>query len=84
VIVMAEKGREILKRVHGADDRKIVMIPHGVPDRAFADPEGFKPLFGWQGREVVLTFGLLAPNKGIETMIEAMPRSLPSGPTRSM
>jgi glycosyltransferase involved in cell wall biosynthesis len=73
VIVMAEKGRQILKRVHGVDDRKVVMIPHGVPDRAFADPEAFKPRFGWQGREVILTFGLLAPSKGIETMIEAMP-----------
>lgn len=73
VIVMAEKGREILKRVHGADDKKIAMIPHGVPDRPFADPEDFKPRFGWQGREVILTFGLLAPSKGIETMIEAMP-----------
>jgi len=73
IIVMAEKGREILKRVHAADDRKIAMIPHGVPDRPFADPEDFKPRFGWQGREVILTFGLLAPSKGIETMIEAMP-----------
>jgi len=73
VIVMAEKGREILKRVHGADDKKIAMIPHGVPDRPFADPEDFKPRFGWQGREVILTFGLLAPSKGIETVIEAMP-----------
>ncbi|WP_137862589.1 MULTISPECIES: glycosyltransferase family 4 protein [unclassified Sphingomonas] len=73
VIVMAERGREILGRVHGADDRKIAMIPHGVPDRPLADPEDFKPRFGWQGREVILTFGLLAPSKGIETMIEAMP-----------
>lgn len=73
VIVMAEKGCEILKRVHGVDDKKIAMIPHGVPDRPFADPEGFKPRFGWQGREVILTFGLLAPSKGIETVIEAMP-----------
>lgn len=73
VIVMAEKGREILRRVHGADDKKIAMIPHGVPDRPFADPEDFKPRFGWQGREVILTFGLLAPSKGIETVIEAMP-----------
>ncbi len=73
VIVMAEKGVEILKRVHGVDDRKVAMIPHGVPDRMFADPEAFKPRFGWQGREVILTFGLLAPSKGIETMIEAMP-----------
>ncbi|MBB4837474.1 MULTISPECIES: glycosyltransferase [Sphingomonas] len=73
VIVMAEKGREILKRVHGVDDRKVAMIPHGVPDRPFADPQAFKPRFGWQGREVILTFGLLAPSKGIETMIGAMP-----------
>lgn len=73
VIVMADKGRDILKRVHGADDRKIVMIPHGVPDRQFADPDMFKPGFGWEGRDVILTFGLLAPNKGIETMIAALP-----------
>lgn len=73
VIVMAEKGREILKRVHGTDDRKIAMIPHGVPDRHLADPADFKGRFGWAGREVILTFGLLAPSKGIETMIEAMP-----------
>ncbi|HVJ01392.1 MAG TPA: glycosyltransferase [Sphingomonas sp.] len=73
VIVMADKGRDILKRVHGADERKIVMIPHGVPDRQFADPDALKPAFGWAGRDVILTFGLLAPNKGIETMIAALP-----------
>ncbi len=80
VIVMAEKGREILERVHGVDDRKVVMIPHGVPDRVFADPDSFKPAFGWQGREVILTFGLLAPNKGIETLIEAMPEVVAARP----
>lgn len=73
VIVMADKGREILRRVHGVDARKVIMIPHGVPDRAFAAPDGFKADFGWQGRQVILTFGLLAPSKGIETMIRAMP-----------
>ena len=80
VIVMAEKGREILKRVHGAEDSKMVMIPHGVPDRAFADPDVFKGQFGWEGRDVVLTFGLLAPGKGIETMIEAMPAIIAADP----
>ena len=74
IIVMAEKGRDILKRVHGANDRNIVMIPHGVPERQFVDPDSLKPAFGWEGREVVLTFGLLAPNKGIETMISALPQ----------
>ncbi|KQN07631.1 glycosyltransferase family 4 protein [Sphingomonas sp. Leaf25] len=73
VIVMAEKGREILMRVHGTNSRQIAMIPHGVPDRPFAAPAAMKPAFGWAERDVILTFGLLAPNKGIETMIEAMP-----------
>ena len=73
VVVMAERGRDILRRVYGANPRQIAMIPHGVPDRPFVDPETLKPQFGWQGRDVVLTFGLLAPNKGIETMIEALP-----------
>ena len=73
IIVMAERGREILARVYGANPRQVVMIPHGVPDRALIDPDTLKERFGWEGRPVVLTFGLLAPNKGIETMIEALP-----------
>ncbi len=73
VIVMADKGCEILRRVHDVDPRKLAMIPHGVPDRPLADPAAFKARFGWEGREVILTFGLLAPSKGIETVIAAMP-----------
>jgi glycosyltransferase involved in cell wall biosynthesis len=73
VIVMAERGRDILQRVYGANPRQIVMIPHGVPDRALLDPATLKDKFGWQDRKVVLTFGLLAPNKGIETVINALP-----------
>ncbi len=56
------------------------MIPHGVPDRALVDPDSMKPRFGWEGRKVVLTFGLLAPNKGIETMIAAMPAVVAAHP----
>ncbi|MFL9839519.1 glycosyltransferase family 4 protein [Sphingomonas sp. ST-64] len=73
VIVMAEKGRDILRRAHGADMRKVAVVPHGVPDRMLVEPDTMKARFGWSGREVILTFGLLAPSKGIETMIEAMP-----------
>lgn len=73
VVVMAERGREILKRVYGASDRLIATILHGVPDRPFTDPNRLKSRFGWEGRDVILTFGLLAPSKGIETVIEAMP-----------
>ncbi|WP_448500882.1 glycosyltransferase [Sphingomonas sp.] len=81
VIVMAEKGREILRRVYGASPRQIAMIPHGVPDREYVEPDAMKPRFGWQGSDVVLTFGLLAPNKGIETMIAAMPAIVDRAPT---
>jgi glycosyltransferase involved in cell wall biosynthesis len=74
LIVMAEKGREILIRVHGVAPEKVVVIPHGVPDRPLANPEQAKPRFDFEGRKVLMTFGLLSPNKGIETMIRAMPR----------
>lgn len=80
VIVMAERGREILERVYGASGRNIVMIPHGVPDRAFVDPDSLKGRFGWEQRKVVLTFGLLAPGKGIEVMIEALPAIVAQNP----
>ncbi len=80
VIVMAERGRDILERVYGASGRSVVMIPHGVPDRDFVEPDSLKAQFGWRGRKVVLTFGLLAPNKGIETLIEAMPAIVAAHP----
>jgi glycosyltransferase involved in cell wall biosynthesis len=73
VIVMAEKGREILARVYGAPAGKIVVLPHGIPDRELSDPAASKPLFGFEGRDVILTFGLLSPGKGIETIIKALP-----------
>ncbi|WP_322964287.1 glycosyltransferase family 4 protein [Sphingomonas fuzhouensis] len=73
IIVMADKGRDILQRVYGADPRQVAMIPHGVPDRELISPDTLKDRFGWTGRKVVFTFGLLAPNKGIETIIEALP-----------
>lgn len=80
LIVMAEKGREILVRVNGISNEQIVVIPHGVPDRPTADADLMKPRFGFDGRKVLLTFGLLSPNKGIETMIRAIPAIVASEP----
>lgn len=74
LIVMAEKGRAILKATYGVPDRKIAVIPHGVPDRRFVEPALAKPAAGLAGRKTLLTFGLISPNKGLETMIEAMPQ----------
>lgn len=73
LVVMAERGRELLRDVYGVVDSRIAVIPHGVPDRALISPSVVKPRFGWEGRRVLLTFGLLAPDKGIEHMIRAMP-----------
>jgi glycosyltransferase involved in cell wall biosynthesis len=73
LIVMAEKGRELLQQVHSVPADRIVVVPHGVPDRPLADPTLFKARFGLEGRKVLLTMGLLSPNKGIEHMIRALP-----------
>ncbi|MCF8707220.1 glycosyltransferase family 4 protein [Rhizorhapis sp. SPR117] len=73
LIVMSDMGREILTRVHGVPDRMIKVIPHGVPDRTYVDPDSVKALFGFAERKILLTFGLIAPDKGIDHMIRAMP-----------
>ena len=73
LIVMSERARFLLGSVYGAERDQIVLIPHGVPDRPFGRSEQFKSKFGFSGREVLLTFGLLSPGKGIEVMIEALP-----------
>jgi glycosyltransferase involved in cell wall biosynthesis len=80
VIVMADKGRQLLLTEYDVPAAKIEVIPHGIPDCAFADPEAAKLRRGFGGKPVILTFGLISPNKGIEVMIEAMPLILRSRP----
>jgi glycosyltransferase involved in cell wall biosynthesis len=76
VVVMANKGRELLRDVYLVPDDKIEVIAHGVPDVAFVGPDAAKTRLGFAGKSVILTFGLLSPNKGIEVMIDAMPSIL--------
>lgn len=80
VIVMASRGAEILQRRYGVPADHIQVIPHGVPDRPLRDSSQLKGRFGWQQREVLMTFGLLAPDKGIRHMIEAMPAIVAAHP----
>ena len=61
-------------------DEKIDVIPHGIPDIPFIDPNFNKDQFGVEGKTVLLTFGLLSPNKGIEYVIEALPAILAQHP----
>jgi glycosyltransferase involved in cell wall biosynthesis len=73
-IVMAQQGRSFLREIYGVADDKIDVIPHGIPDVPFTDPNYYKDGFGVDGKTVLLTFGLLSPNKGIEYVIKALPR----------
>jgi len=73
LVVMTERGRTILREVYQAPQAKIDLIPHGIPDVPFASPDSYKSQFGVNGRKVLLTFGLLSPNKGIEHVLHALP-----------
>ncbi len=79
-IVMAERGRDLLESVYRIEPGKIDLIPHGVIDMPFIDSNFYKDLFQVEGKTVLLTFGLLSPNKGIEHVIEAMPSILSRHP----
>ncbi|HUP45122.1 MAG TPA: glycosyltransferase family 4 protein [Thermoanaerobaculia bacterium] len=70
LVVMTARGAELLREVHGVAEEKIDVIPHGIPNVPFS---GSKNRLGVEGRPVILTFGLLSPDKGIEYVIDALP-----------
>jgi len=76
MIVMSQHSGDILQEVFRVPIDKIDLIPHGIPDLPFTDPNFYKDGFGTEGKDVLLTFGLLSPNKGIENVIQALPRIL--------
>ncbi|MFQ6104177.1 MAG: glycosyltransferase [Candidatus Glassbacteria bacterium] len=73
LVVMSRTAMEILAYTYKIPREKIIHIPHGIPDVPFLDPCFYKDQFGVENRKVILSFGLLSPGKGLETMIEAMP-----------
>jgi glycosyltransferase involved in cell wall biosynthesis len=73
LVVMAQKGAEILQAIYQVPDSKVDIIHHGIPDMPFIDSSIYKAQFGVEGRMVLLTFGLIGPGKGIEYAIEALP-----------
>jgi hypothetical protein len=80
LVVMTERGRQMLRGIYQASPAKIDLIPHGIPDIPFVDPNYYKDQFGVEGRVVLLTFGLLSPNKGIENVLNALPHILAQFP----
>jgi glycosyltransferase involved in cell wall biosynthesis len=76
LIVMSEYSSRILQDEFGVPREKIDQIPHGIPDMPFVEPEVYKESLAIAGKSVLLTFGLLSPNKGFESVIRALPRIL--------
>ena len=73
LVTMTERGRQMLQEIYQAPADRIDLIPHGIHDMPFTDPNYYKDQFGVEGRLVLLTFGLLSPNKGIEHALNALP-----------
>jgi glycosyltransferase involved in cell wall biosynthesis len=73
LVVMTRKGAEILRETYSVPDGKIDIIAHGIPDLPFIESSFYKNQLGVEGREVLLTFGLIGPGKGIEHAIKALP-----------
>ena len=73
IVVMSEHSKKDLISVYGVSEQKIDLIPHGIHDVHFVDPGFHKDKLGAEGRFVLMTFGLLSRNKGIEYVIEALP-----------
>ena len=74
LVVMSKRGRQMLEEIYAVPADHIDVIPHGIPDMPFVDPNFYKDQFGVEGKKVLLTFGLFSPGKGIEHVIRALPR----------
>ena len=80
LIVMAKAGRTLLE-AQDVPASRIAVIPHGAPDRAWEHPSAARDRLGWRDVPTLMTFGLLSPGKGIENVVDALPRILESMPS---
>jgi len=80
VVVLSHAAARLLPDVYGIDPAKVEVIPHGVPDLPFVEPDEVKPLVGLAGRPTVLSFGLLGPGKGYELALRALADVVPAVP----
>ena len=73
LVVMSELAVTLLQEVYAIPAEKVRMLYHGTPDFTSLDNSRYKKRFQVEGKQTLLTFGLLSPNKGIETVINALP-----------
>jgi glycosyltransferase involved in cell wall biosynthesis len=79
-VVMSQSAARLLTRVYGIAPNQLDVVPHGVPDLPLVEPDSIKPRLGLAPGPVILSFGLLGPGKGYETVIEAMPAVIAADP----
>jgi glycosyltransferase involved in cell wall biosynthesis len=81
VIVMNKRGIRMLRDIYDVPAHKIELVPHGIPNLPFSDSNYCKRKLGLAGRKVILTFGLLNKNKGVEVVLKALPRVVRTEPS---
>jgi len=79
-VVMSQSAARLLTRVYGIAPNRLDVVPHGVPSLPLVAPDTIKPRLGLASGPVILSFGLLGPGKGYETVIEAMPSVIDADP----
>jgi glycosyltransferase involved in cell wall biosynthesis len=80
-VVMSPSAATLLTERYGADPRRVHVVPHGIPDLPLVDAPTIKPAVGMAGRELLLSFGLVAPGKGYEVALAALPAIVAARPT---
>src|ERR1035437_1683489 len=80
-VVMSRSAANLLGRLYGVGPHVLDIVPHGVPDLPLVDPATVKPRLGMEPGPMILSFGLLGPGKGYESVIEAMPSVIDADPT---
>ena len=80
-VVMSRSAASLLTSAYGVDARRLDIVPHGVPDLPLVDPDAVKAGLGIDGRDVILSFGLLGPGKGYELALDALPEVVAEHPT---
>ena len=80
VVVMSRLAVELLTKLYKLPIDKIEVIEHGVPDFDFMKNSLHKKQFHVEEKKTLLTFGLLSRNKGIETVLNALPEVVKKHP----
>ncbi|MGD0018268.1 MAG: glycosyltransferase family 4 protein [Candidatus Limnocylindrales bacterium] len=80
-VVMTRASAVLLSSVYGVDSTRVDVVPHGIPHLPFVASDTAKPRLGLRDRTVILSFGLIGPGKGFESVIEAMPAVVKAVPS---